>query len=71
MSIKKLVILISTVLISALSFNGVYAAQPSLTFYPSSGVVSDIEKGFTVDVLKRVLTLLKLVQGLMLRQLVF
>lgn len=51
MNIKKLVILISTVLISALSFNGVYAAQPSLTFYPSSGVVSDIEKGFTVDVL--------------------
>ena len=51
MNIKKLVILISVVLISALSFTRVYAAQPSLTFYPSSGVVSDIEKGFTVDVL--------------------
>lgn len=51
MNIKKLVILISVVLISFFSFSSIYAAQPSLTFYPSSGVVSDIEKGFTVDVL--------------------
>ena len=51
MSIKKLVILISVVLISFFPFSSIYAAQPSLTFYPSKGVISDIEKGFTVDVL--------------------
>lgn len=51
MNIKKLVILISVVLISFFSFSSIYAAQPSLTFYPSSGVVSDIKNGFTVDVL--------------------
>lgn len=48
---KKLGVISLSVLILLLSFMGVHALEPSLSFYPSSGVISNIEEGFTIDIL--------------------
>ncbi len=51
MKLKKLGVILFSVLILAFSFIQSYASSPSLSFYPESGVISDVEDGFTLDIL--------------------
>lgn len=51
MNRKKIEEIFVALLILSLSSISIYAAQPSFSFYPSSGIVKNIQEGFTVDVL--------------------
>lgn len=51
MKIKKLVPLFITVLIFSFASKGALAQSPTFSFYPPNGVISDVEKGFILDVL--------------------
>lgn len=49
---KKIVQILAVFLIFFLfSIDKTYAASPSLYFYPSSGIISNVKDGFTLDVL--------------------
>ena len=50
-NIAKLPIIIIAVLIPLFCSSAVSAASPSLSFYPSSGIIKNQDDGFTVDVL--------------------
>ena len=51
MNRKKIEEIFIALLILSISSLSIYAAQPSFSFSPSSGVVANIQEGFTVDVL--------------------
>ena len=49
--ISKIFAVITVALLNLLLVTEINAASPSLSFYPSSGIVKSSEEGFTVDVL--------------------
>jgi hypothetical protein len=54
MIVKKKILtvpILTLFLISFLGANKVWAEEPSLSFYPKSGVIKNVDEGFTVDVL--------------------
>jgi len=51
MILKNLVVYVLTLLILAVSPLLSHAASPSFSFYPQNGIVRDVSKGFTVDIL--------------------
>jgi len=51
MGAKKIGGVLLTLLILSISAIGVYAADASFSFYPSNGVIKDVNEGFTVDIL--------------------
>ena len=51
MRVKKIGGVLLTLLILSISVIHIYAADASFSFYPSSGVIKDVNNGFTVDIL--------------------
>lgn len=51
MNRKKIGEIFVALLILSISSLSLYASQPSFSLYPSSGVVANVQEGFTVDVL--------------------
>lgn len=51
MNKKKIGQVLLSILVLCISTGYSFALEPSFSFYPSSGVVEDINEGFTVDVL--------------------
>ncbi len=51
MNKKKIGEIFVALLILSISSLSLYASEPSYSFYPSSGIVANIQEGFTVDVL--------------------
>lgn len=51
MNRKKIVQISISLLILFFSFANIYAAEANFSFYPSGGIVANVEEGFTVDVL--------------------
>jgi hypothetical protein len=45
------VLILALFLFPLLGVNKVYAQEPMFTFHPSSGVIKDVDEGFTVDIL--------------------
>lgn len=48
---KKIGIYLLTIIILSISPNIINAASPSFEIYPGSGIIKDVDEGFTVDVL--------------------
>jgi len=51
MRVKKIGGILLMLLILSISAVKIYAADASFSFYPSSGIVKDVNEGFTVDIL--------------------
>jgi hypothetical protein len=51
MKLKNLGAILFTLLILSISAVNIFAADASFSFYPSSGVVKDVNEGFIVDIL--------------------
>lgn len=51
MEVKKIGVILFILSIIGISTVNVYAADASFSFYPSSGIIEDVNEGFTTDVL--------------------
>ena len=51
MNRKKIGEIFIVLLILSLSTLKIYASEPSFSFYPSGGIIENVEEGFTVDIL--------------------